>query len=54
VAKRWVVQSIPNAPNTLTIDLDEAVNPAAQNLGPDTRDLGLQLRAYSWRAADEP
>lgn len=53
VAKRWVVPSTPGAPSTLTIDLDEAVNPAAQNLGPDSRDLGLQLRAYSWRAAEE-
>jgi len=51
IEKRWVVPS-NRSQNILTIDLDEAVNPAAQHLGVDPRDLGLQLRASSWRAVE--
>ena len=52
--KCWVVPSSSGAANVLVIELDEFVNPFAQNLGGDARDLGLQLHAYSWRAVEGP
>jgi len=47
VARRWVLPSNVAAPNTLTIELDRALNTPN-----DPRDLGLQLRACSWRAVE--
>jgi hypothetical protein len=37
-----------DAAHEVVFDLSNAVNPARQHLGGDTRDLGLQLRTISW------
>jgi len=49
ITRRWVVPSNVAAPNTLTIELDRVLNTPN-----DPRDLGLQLRACSWRAVEGP
>jgi hypothetical protein len=46
--KRWIIPSATGAPNELTIELDEFVNPAARHISDDARDLGLQLTGYAW------
>jgi hypothetical protein len=37
------------APNELVIETDRIVNPAAEHLNADARDLGLRLETYDWR-----
>ena len=37
-----------DAAHEVVFDLSNAVNPARQHLGGDTRDLGMQLRTISW------
>jgi hypothetical protein len=51
VEKKWIVKSRRGQPNELTIETDQLVNPARAGLADDSRDLGLQLQALTWRAA---
>jgi hypothetical protein len=37
-----------SAPHEVIFDVSNAVNPARQHLGGDTRDLGMQLNSISW------
>ncbi len=45
------VVSRADAPNELVLETDRVVNPAAQGLGGDTRELGLRLEGISWSVA---
>jgi dolichyl-phosphate-mannose-protein mannosyltransferase len=37
-----------NAPNTLELDIDRTINPRAQHLGDDPRELGLLIHFLAW------
>jgi hypothetical protein len=51
VNREIVVRARANAPNELTIDTDRVIVPAAKQLSPDTRTLGLRLNSIGWLPA---
>ena len=51
ISRTWQVQSRADAPNELVIETDRIVNPAAQHVGSDPRDLGLRLNSLGWTPA---
>jgi hypothetical protein len=51
ISRRWEVASRSDGPNVLIIETDRIVNPAAQHLRGDPRDLGLRLNSVGWTAA---
>jgi len=48
ISRTWEVASRSDRANELIIETDRTVNPAAQNLGSDPRDLGLRLDSLGW------
>lgn len=48
--REWVVEAKPDGANVVALATSQVINPAREKLGPDTRDLGLQLRSYVWRS----
>jgi len=48
ISRTWQVPSRSNGPNELILETDRVVNPAAQNLGSDPRELGLRLNSLGW------
>ena len=53
VERSWTVDARADAWNELVITSDRSVNPAAEGLGDDTRDLSLQLLGYDWAPAGQ-
>jgi hypothetical protein len=48
IQRSYEVATRAATPNELVMETDQIVNPAAEHLSPDTRDLGLQLRGIDW------
>ena len=48
--RRYTLRSRLGTPNELLVVTDGVVNPARSGRGGDARDLGLQLRALTWKA----
>jgi hypothetical protein len=46
----WLVDAKTDGPNELVLTTTEVINPLRAGVGADSRDLGLQLRSYVWRA----
>lgn len=44
----WDVDARTDGGNELVLSIDRVVNPLREHLGSDSRDLGLELRSYSW------
>jgi hypothetical protein len=51
ISRTWQVPSKSKVPNELIIETDRVVNPAAQHVGSDPRDLGLRLNSLGWMPA---
>lgn len=49
--RAYQLDSVSSGENELLIETDTAVNPRAQGLNDDPRDLGMLLRSMSWGAA---
>jgi hypothetical protein len=46
--RRYVLPSRGTGPNELRLEVDQVVNPAREHLADDGRDLGIELRGFSW------
>jgi hypothetical protein len=51
ISRTWQVNARSDGQNELIIETDRIVNPAAQHLGGDPRDLGLRLNSIGWTPA---
>jgi hypothetical protein len=49
-ARSWDLDARPDAGNELVLTIEPVFNPARAHASDDSRDLGLQLLLYGWRA----